>query len=79
MEIRSGVSLISCEHGANQHCHLAPALVFAASPILEFAARKDARLYSGSYIDKSKRRVPPANIRSGVMRLTMRYPSEANS
>ena len=70
---------ISCEHGANQNCHLAPARVFAASPILEFAARKDARFYSGSYIDESKRRVPPANIRSGVMRLTTKYASEANS
>jgi hypothetical protein len=70
--------LISCEHGANQNCHLA-VLALAASPILEFAAHRDARLYSGSYIDESKRLVPSANIRSGVMRLTMRYPSEANS
>ncbi len=75
------MSLISCscEHGANQNCHLAPVLAFGASSILEFAARKDARFYSGSYIDESKRLVPSANIRSGVMRLTTRYPSEANS
>ncbi len=70
---------ISCEHGANQNCHLAPARVFAASPILEFAAHRDARFYSGSYIDKSRRLVPSANIRSGVMRLTTKYASEANS
>ena len=74
------MSLISWEHGANQNCHPAPVLTFGASSIiLEFAARKDARFYSGSYIDESKRLVPSANIRSGVMRLTTRYPSEANS
>ena len=66
------MSLSSCGHRAHQNCHLAPVLAFAASPLLEVAALLDSRFPDGSYIDESKRLVPSANIRSGVMRLTTR-------
>jgi hypothetical protein len=66
------VGLSSGEHGANQNCHLAPVLALAASPLLEVAALLDSQFHDGSYIDESKRLVPSANIRSGVMRLTTR-------
>jgi hypothetical protein len=66
------VGISSCEHGAHQNCHLAPVLAFAASPLLEVAALLDSRFHDGSYIDESKRLVPSAKVRSGVMRLKTR-------
>jgi hypothetical protein len=62
----------SCRHGAELNCRLAPVLASTASPLLEVAALLDSRFYDGSYIDESKRLVPSANIRSGVMRATTR-------
>ena len=75
MEIsRNGTGLSFCFFESMQHtrnCH--EALVLASASFLLLALQpSETRGFATIYIDASKRVVPSANIRSGVMRLTTR-------
>ena len=73
MDIRiKSVDSVFANLEEHHSCDLVPVLDAAASLVLEVAAPGGTRFSAQGYKKESKRLIPSAKIRSGVMRLTTR-------